>query len=794
MTTLEKAKTGLGRNVCRYVLWIGLLVLLGTISIPTIAATSNASEESSMSESIVFDTDFDQVRAGNLPSRWAGAGQVVHDVTFEGLATLYMNDSNASGYAEVNTPPIPVEGGSTYVLTASAKVDDPNRGGDVAIFVRELKSGTSGVVHYVWFPRSGSWDEFTLEFTVSAETTHLRLSFYPAARGAQHTGAAWFGPVQIRRHQPQTSRKVESTTLNDGFGRPVPVSMVEDVGERLAPEDFWNRVPVPAELKERIDSGTPAPQSVWAYPLMRRFFFGADFALPQRVYERHSTMPRLEKTLGVRVPSNGPHYAIAEDIRFNPIVRAHPATTATYSPYYYPRRMHDWINGEFHPAYVLTGDDWFMNRMQDFLNFLMFSQYDAEGNNEFTSTYFPEEYARLQESGISKEWRGGWDYLFDWVWPDAYGYTWQLHEPDHHVNSQIAVAMVRAFEVTGEEKYLDAAAHFVYHQVPRYGWHTGVWNERRYYWTEYNPSGPENPTMDATDNIQALVSHAVAMVGYYRKDARLLEYARGLLWYLVREFTTDGRWYYDGAENPLNQRRAESHDMATLLPSLGALPYLLKAGLSLEPEMEGLQKALEWYVLNDSTVGDLRFGQAYKLAGPIGDEGTWRFTTYYHLPQLPVTGLRISDFLPPEDHGFEAPVEVLVRLSRLMPPQGSDHHWHIDPHKDVVYRFDGAEAQKGFSVVSPFELERGDIVRLSYEVKRASDEEVALPYLTSALLRVQLAGAGWQTLQAQTPSSRYAIQVNDETFVTLGAKLNFPFKEELAGTLVLSPAPSPQTP
>ena len=747
-----------------------------------------------MPEPVVFAADFDSVAEGQLPSRWAGAGRVVREPAFNGRSTLYMIDSNPSGYAEVNTPPIPVEAGAAYVLTAAAKVDNPSRGGDVAIFVRELKDGAPGVVHYVWFPRSGDWDEATLEFTVSPETTHVRLSFYPAARGTAHTGAAWFGPVEIRRAEPGADRRTaEPAVPRDAFGRPVPVSEVEDLGERLSPEEFWNRVPVPAGLKARVEAGAAASQSVWANPLIRRFFFGADLTLPQRVYTRHTSMPRLEKTLGVKVPPGGPHYAIAEDIRFNPIVRAHPAGTGTYSPYYYPRRMHDWVTGDFHPAYVLTRDPWFMQRMQELLDFLLFSQYDAEGNNEFTSTYFPEEFARLQQKGLTKEWRGGWDYLFDWEWLDGYGYKWNLHEPDHHVNSQIAVAMVRAYEVTGDEKFLDAAWEFVYHQVPRYGWHTGVWNGRRYYWTEYNPSGQENPVMDATDNIQALVSHAVAMVGYYRQDPRLLEYARGLLWYLVREFTTDGRWYYDGAENPINQRRAVSHDMATLLPALGALPYLLKAGLALEPEIEGLSEALEWYVLSDQGVADLRFGKAYKLAHPVGDGQTWRITTYFHLPQLPVSGLHISDSLPRAEEGFVRPDEVLVRLSRVTPPQGSDPHWRLDPEADVVYRFEGSALQDGISVSVPFALAPGDLVRMSYEVVR-SGEETERPNLSASLVRMQISGMVWQSLLAQTPPAQWDLKLTDETFVTIGAAIAFPFKEELEGVLVLSPAPEPAVP
>lgn len=58
-----------------------------------------------MPEPVVFAADFDSVAEGQLPSRWAGAGRVVREPAFNGRSTLYMIDSNPSGYAEVNTPP-----------------------------------------------------------------------------------------------------------------------------------------------------------------------------------------------------------------------------------------------------------------------------------------------------------------------------------------------------------------------------------------------------------------------------------------------------------------------------------------------------------------------------------------------------------------------------------------------------------------------------------------------------------------------------------------------------------------
>jgi|ERR1017187_7704283 hypothetical protein len=85
--------------------------------------------------------------------------------------------------------------------------------------------------------------------------------------------------------------------------------------------------------------------------------------------------------------------------------------------------------------------------------------------------------------------------------------------------------------------------------MPRHGFHSGVWNNHTYYWTEYDPTGAlvGNPINDATTNVQSLAAVAVAKAAYYETDATLQKeypaYAKGLLWCRVRQYTTDGRWY-----------------------------------------------------------------------------------------------------------------------------------------------------------------------------------------------------------------------------------------------------------
>lgn len=392
----------------------------------------------------------------------------------------------------------------------------------------------------------------------------------------------------------------------DAHGRPVAVTDVVDVPERLPPLAFWSRIP------EASSDPSVAGTSLWSYPLLRRHFFFADVSLPARVHAFHSALPVVSGGVGARPDLSDPSQlmVVAGDVPHRPILTVHPKATGTYSPAYYPRRTGDWLESDFLPAYAMCGDHRIGSRLSELLSFMLFSQYGSDGSNEFVATCYPSAPAGL------REWVGGWDYVFDWEWLDGYGYQWQLHEPDHHVNAMMAATMVRAYELTGTARYLESARAFVYHQVPRYGFHSGVWRGRTYYWTEYNPSGEGNPVRDATDNVQALVAQAVAMVGLRTGDRRMLSFARGLLWHCVREWVTDGRWYYDSAENPINQRKSISHDMATLLPLLATVPYLLRGGVELDVELDVLGEAYEFYLahFDGEPMDRMRLGQLSKLA------------------------------------------------------------------------------------------------------------------------------------------------------------------------------------
>ncbi|HEY6737491.1 MAG TPA: hypothetical protein VI076_01465, partial [Actinopolymorphaceae bacterium] len=482
----------------------------------------------------ILDERFEEPSSTGLPEGWTGSGRIVPEA-YEGEGALRVVDDSTTTYEAVTSAPFSLGPGllcklSTYVRTN--QVDAGNAEIRIRVIEYDGPPGASDTTTIVarWHtvPRTADWRRHEVIFTTTSATASARIVLYAAHNaGPDKTGDALFDRLRIDRlPEPEPS-------VIDGWGRPVPVTNVEDVSEQMTPKAFWSRLP-----EVRLDDEVRR-RSLWSYPLFRRHYFGLDLGLPKRIWDFHTSLPHFDRTLGVEVDLANPavHNVIADDIRYQPIVHAHPPTTGSYSKLYYPRRVFDWLNSDFLPAYAMTQDARIGERMTQLLDFLAFSQYDENGHNEFTATYFPEEHQKAKERGWTKEWIGSWDYVYDWEWLDAYGYFWRLHSGDHHVCADIAANLVRAYELTGRETDLNAARLFVERMIPLYGWHSGVWEGRRYYWTEYNPAGPSNPDRDATDNVQALVAHAVASVGFYEKDRRKLEYARGLLWYMVREWT-----------------------------------------------------------------------------------------------------------------------------------------------------------------------------------------------------------------------------------------------------------------
>lgn len=740
---------------------ISVVILIAMFS--THAATAT---EHSGADAPIFYEDFETADSRGMPPNWTGRGQIVDDAA-EGQGALRIIDNSTTAYVAAATPLFAAEPGQDLALSVRTKTAETStENGEVAVLVQQFDAAPedSGreLVRTAWLvaTKSLQWREDELRFTTSSATRSLRLTLYPAARaGADKAGTAWFDELRIDPSQPPPP------TVIDVWGDPVPVTDVEDIAEQLPPEQFWSRVPEADFDKELSET------SLWSYPLLRRHFFSVDVSLPAASYDFHRNLPVLEATIGIPADLEQRPEVVAGDIHHRPIVRAHPPATGAYSPNYYPRRMADFLNGDLLSARVLSDDPWLRKRADELLEFLKFSQYKANGENDFTSTYFPEEFREAKDAGLTERWRGGWDYLFDWQWTDAYGYRWQLHEPDHHVNAEIAQAMVRAYALTGLEDYLDSAKEFVYHQIPRYGWHTGVWDGRRYYLTEYNPSGPGNPDRDGTDNVNALVARTAAMVGYETGDRRLLEYARGLLWLCVREWSTDGRWYYDTAENPLNQRRAISHDMAVLLPLLGTVPYLLKGGVEVDRELEILTEAYEFYRENYefSPFSEIRDGQLVKLAPERGPgKASWNVTMYF-TANRDGSDLVLSDTLP-EFADMALPNErIKVTMSKVHPPTGTDKQWSDDKDSAATNVVDPHQLAAG--VEAGLDVRPGDVIRIDYRVRSLSDGWSALA--PSTLSFVASTGER-REVEALVPKPNFPTAVTTASLPHVAAQLAFP--------------------
>jgi hypothetical protein len=408
-----------------------------------------------------------------------------------------------------------------------------------------------------------------------------------------------------------------AVTLINASGRPFEVRDVVDISDESILADFWSLIPPARGLGPAV---TP-----WAHAVIRDYFFGRCaplYAPPDlifgsakgaRPYERLLNLPRATGKLGMDVDPARPTI-VADDIPHRPILRSHVNVKGhVYSARYYPRRMHDWVMNELQAGFLLTGDSKYRDRARELISFLLYSQYQPDGRNAFVNEFYPEDHKQLTATGSGRRWRGGWDYLFDWRWKDSYGYQWSLHEPDHHVGSEIAATLLLWYRFEGDDRYIEAASEFIRNQVPDYGFHRGVWRGRNYYWTQYSRSGTAAASTSATDNVVAHVARPIAMLGYYRNDPVLLEYARGLLWYLVREWEVDGRWYYDGAENPKNQRKSISHEMDALEPSMITLAYLSKAGLPIDELLEPFQEAVTWLRENLADLSQEKYVHGWQI-------------------------------------------------------------------------------------------------------------------------------------------------------------------------------------
>lgn len=536
---------------------------------------------------ILHSADFRSTAPG---APWSAPGTRV--VGADGIPALEVRDTTTTAYTASLAPDWWVPPATRLVLSGWARtLAQPTHQDRPALFIYEYDrpGGRVLATRTLFFDGRPDWNCKYLDFTTSPGTRTLRVRFLPCAGdGVGRTGGAQLAEVRLTR---------PPTVLRDALGRPIAgISEIVDLAEQMPASSFWSMVAVPTTPYRR-----PAAWNLWADPELRDRWLGQIPSVRSLANAARALPIRGEReVLGTQLDAEHP-WRVAEDMPHRPFLRAHPG----HSTRYYPRRMGD-LAGSFREAFALTGDPAYQARQRDMLDFLCYSQYREDGSNRFTRDHCSASYRP------EARWRGSFDYLFDWVWKDGYGYSWSLHEGDHHVSSLMAAELVRGYEqlpeprpdqkaerlpgpAEGRSQYLAAARNLVLHQVPRYGFHTGLWQGQRYYWTEYNPSGGANPSQDATSNVVAAVAEAVAMVGYHDQDPRLLAYAQGLLCYLAREIHTSGWFYYEGAENPMCERRKVSHDQVILDSAFRALVYLRRAGVP-EAGLGGhFRKVLETY-------------------------------------------------------------------------------------------------------------------------------------------------------------------------------------------------------
>jgi hypothetical protein len=578
----------------------------------------------------------------------------------------------------------------------------------------------------------------------------------------------------------------ELSDLTDAWGNLLPVTHTDDLPMEILPAEFWSMIPS-AVL-------SPPSDTLWTDSFLRYYYFGLEndgyssLDKPKRVDDRDASLIHLNPTVGVEVPPDGPTMVIADDIPYHPLV----SSKSPYSNKYYARGNGGQLYTNYIPAYALTHDVKYLDRAKELANFMRYSQYTADGDNDFTRIHYPSDWSEITARGDHLDWIGGWDYQFDWTWTDAYGYTFDLHSPDHHVGSMLASGMVYLYNYSGNINDLNSAYDFVYNQFSRYGYHSGLYQGRRYYWTGYNPDAngtPDDgsrPIWDATDNVMGMTARAAAQVGYHKNDARMLEYARGLLWYLVREFNTDGRLYYDGAENPKNARRSESHEVVTLWQAMQALPYLMKAGVDVTEEKNGIEQMVKWYIANHEYYGSMQYVRANKVyEGNLAPNEQLAVATYV---QATNTALNEVKWFDSTGTGYSVSDPLDVRISRLNPPSGSNSNWTIDANQDKVYRISPSQLSSG--IVMPWTMQQGDVYRISYQVTTDANYDPAVHAMPQGSFGVFVTAPDgnreYRGVGVYTQPTSIATRVTASNFLSFPAQILFPFSSETNVTVVVN--------
>jgi len=286
-------------------------------------------------------------------------------------------------------------------------------------------------------------------------------------------------------------------------------------------------------------------------------------------------------------------FNLDESLPGRPVVGRWPGYKGGEVPYPHAQYEGKYVLGLI-GLYQKEKDEKLLMRAKEVADFLLWSQYDKDG------------YSRLSRIK-SPLWKYGWpDHNFRWRSGNIY--TWKEYDPIHHEEAICIISLVKVFELTKERKYLESCKNWVDYQVPRYGFSPGKWGNYEYHFTCYNPIDVEDisPGRDAVNNVQSLISMALASTGYHLKDKKMLENAYKLLIYLCKEQREDGFWHYCGSE--------WFEDFGENIPSLGyevcymqgqlwemsiAVEYLEKSDIGeIAPIEESIDKGEEFLANN----------------------------------------------------------------------------------------------------------------------------------------------------------------------------------------------------
>ena len=230
--------------------------------------------------------------------------------------------------------------------------------------------------------------------------------------------------------------------------------------------------------------------------------------------------------------------------------------TSVWTPYTEERFATAQLQGKYllglASLYRKTGDKKWLGRMEELVEFCLWSQYDADGRNRFVPAANP-------------LWAFGWpDHSFEWksgTRLDGAKHISKKYEPHHHENCVVVFGLINTFELTDRRDCLDACIRWAENQTDkRYGSFTGEWRGMKYLWQSYPPLD-QGVVPEAVCNVMGLVGLALAQIGYHAGNETWLKQAEQMMVYLCKEQQDDGSWNYLGSEFIADPRLGQdNHD------------------------------------------------------------------------------------------------------------------------------------------------------------------------------------------------------------------------------------------